>query len=130
MHQDRQGFALEGAPDAQFVDGLQLDTSVTPIVKRRDSAFFATTLDSLVFQLGTRQLLLGGLMASSCIAQTASDAYARDLQVTLLSDCIGDTSVRDKHRALKVLEGQLRQPIRSTEDFAAGLRAFDVPNLI
>jgi len=130
MREDQQGFALEGSAEAQFAPELELDYLVTPLVKRRDSAFFATDLDALLVQLATRQILLGGLMASSCIAHTARDAYARDLKVTLLRETIGDVSVRSRNHALKSLEAEFRQPIRSTGDFVNGLQSFDVPTLI
>ena len=130
MREDKQGFAFAGTPEAQFAPELELDYSVTPFVKHRDSAFFATTLDALLLQLGTRQVLLGGLMGSSCIAHTARDAYARDLRVTLLREAIGDVSIRGRTQALKSLESEFRQPIRSTSDFANGLQSFDIPSLI
>lgn len=116
--------------DAEFTPELEIDGSVTSLTKPHDSAFFATSLDSLIFQLGTLQLLLGGLMASSSITRTATDAHARGLQVTLLDDCIGDTSLRAKLNALKSLQDDFRQEVRSTGDFATGLQAFDVPTLI
>ena len=130
MREDGQGFAMEGSREAQFAPGLELDYTVTPLVKRRDSAFFVTPLDSLMVQLGTRQILLGGLMASSCITHTARDAYARDIDVTLLKEAIGDVSVRSKNQALRSLEEAFRQPVRSTSDFVHGLQSFDVPTLI
>lgn len=49
----------------------------------------ATLRDALGHNVGIEHLLLCGLETPVCIYQTAIDAIAAGLQVTLLSDCVG-----------------------------------------
>jgi nicotinamidase-related amidase len=70
------------------------------VLKPKHSAFFATTLDTLLTYLGARTLVLAGITTDSCILATAIDADMRDLEVVVAKDCVAALSAARNERAL------------------------------
>ncbi|MFL5559913.1 MAG: cysteine hydrolase family protein [Gemmatimonadaceae bacterium] len=91
------------------------------VLKPKHSAFFATTLDTLLTYLRARTLVLAGLTTDSCILATAVDADMRDYEVLVPRDCVAALSTRRNQRALDHLNETL--DIRSLDgadiDFGA-----------
>jgi nicotinamidase-related amidase len=58
------------------------------VLKPRHSAFFGTPLDFLLDELGVSRLVLTGLAADSCVMFTAHDAYLRQYDLWIPSDCV------------------------------------------
>ncbi|MFO0798682.1 MAG: isochorismatase family cysteine hydrolase [Gemmataceae bacterium] len=56
------------------------------VLKPKHSAFFSTTLDTLLRYLGTRTVVIGGFATDICVLFTANDAYMRDLRVVIPAD--------------------------------------------
>jgi ureidoacrylate peracid hydrolase len=62
----------------------------TVVYKHRYSAFFQTELDSILTQLGVRQLIVTGCTTSVCVESTLRDAFFRDYSCILLEDCTAE----------------------------------------
>jgi nicotinamidase-related amidase len=73
------------------------------VLKPKHSAFFATTLDTLLTYLRARTLVLVGLTTDSCILATAMDADMRDYDVVVAKDCVAALSPARNKRALDQL---------------------------
>lgn len=73
------------------------------VLKPKHSAFFATTLDTLLTYLKARTLVLAGLTTDSCILATAIDADMRDFDLIVAKDCVAALSPRRNDRALEHL---------------------------
>ncbi len=58
------------------------------VLKPKHSGFFSTTLDVLLAQLGVKTVIIAGMAANICVLFTANDAYMRDLEVIVPSDCV------------------------------------------
>ena len=65
------------------------------VLKPKNSAFFATTFDTLLTYLGAKTLILTGISADSCVLFTANDAYLRDYKLVIPEDCV--TSANPTH---------------------------------
>jgi len=76
------------------------------VLKPKHSAFYATTLELLLEQLGARTLILTGLLADSCILATAHDAAMRGYRLIVPEDCVAARLAEDRRRAL----GHMRPP--------------------
>jgi isochorismate hydrolase len=74
------------------------------VLKPKSSAFFDTTLDTLLRHLGTNTLVLTGVAADVCILFTAHDAYLRDYQVIVPSDCVASEKASETAMALKNMQ--------------------------
>jgi len=70
------------------------------ILKPKHSAFFATTLDTLLAYLKARTLILAGIATDSCVLATATDADMRDLLVVVAEDCVAAMTPERQERAL------------------------------
>lgn len=57
------------------------------VLKPRHSAFFASPLDLLLKEMGTRELVICGLATDMCVQMTAADAFLREYAVWVPSDC-------------------------------------------
>ncbi|MEW6437318.1 MAG: cysteine hydrolase [Pseudomonadota bacterium] len=80
---------IEGTRGAQLADALHSRADDQTIIKKRYSAFFETSLSEILDELGVTELILCGINTHACIRTTAIDAYQRDLQVIIATDCIG-----------------------------------------
>src|SRR5690606_37906653 len=70
------------------------------VLKPKHSAFFDTTLDTLLHDLGARTLILTGIAGDSCVLQTASDAYMRDYRLIVPRDCTASIDAAGNEAAL------------------------------
>jgi nicotinamidase-related amidase len=111
----------DGVRGQPVVEILKPDDDDYFVLKPKHSAFFATTLDTLLQYLGTKHLILTGVAGDVCVLFTASDAYMRDLHVHVPSDCIASISDEENRKALDYMERVLGADITpSTElDIAA-----------
>jgi nicotinamidase-related amidase len=76
---------VRGQPLAECLHPEPNDYSV---LKPKNSAFFATTLETLLIYLEAKTLILTGISADSCILFTANDAYVRDYSLYVPADCV------------------------------------------
>ena len=101
------------------------------VLKPKHSAFFATTLDTLLRYLGTRTVVIGGFAADICVLFTANDAYMRDLEIVVPADGVASNTAEDRDAALALMRRVLkaRTPAGAETDFAALLSAAASPNV-
>lgn len=92
---------VRGRPVARL---LRPDAEDYFVLKPKHSAFFATTLDTLLQYLGTRHMILAGIAGDVCVLFTASDAYMRDLHLHIPADCTASISEEENRRALAYME--------------------------
>ena len=114
MLEDGRGLAFEGEPGGARLDGLAAADVV--VRKTRDSAFHRTELLDVLRARDVDELVLAGVSTESCIAATATDAYAHDLRVVLVSDATASVEWRLHEETLDRLRQQYRQPAVASED--------------
>jgi len=86
------------------------------VLKPKHSAFYATTLDTLLTYLGTRTVILTGVAGNICILFSANDAYMRDLNLFVPADCVVSNTVDENDHALDQMRKVLKADItESTE---------------
>jgi nicotinamidase-related amidase len=85
------------------------------VLKPKHSAFHSTTLDLLLEHLGTRTLILTGLLADSCILLTAQEAHMRGYRVVVPADCVAARQPDDRRRALALMRRALDADTRPVE---------------
>ena len=74
------------------------------VLKPKHSGFFDTTLDTLLKALGIRRVVLTGIAGNICVLFTANDAYMRELDIYVPSDCIVSNTAADNDQALRQIE--------------------------
>lgn len=78
----------KGSAGADVARLLKPDPDDYVVLKPRHSAFYATTLHTLLDYLGPKRLVITGVAADVCVLFTAYDAYVRDFEVTMPEDCV------------------------------------------
>lgn len=77
----------DGVRGRPVVEQLVPDETDYFVLKPKHSGFYNTTLDLLLDYLQTRTVILTGMATDVCVLFTAADAYMRDLEVIVPSDC-------------------------------------------
>ncbi len=81
------------------------------VLKPKHSAFFATTLDTLLDYLGAQTLILTGIAGNICILFSANDAYMRDFHLAVPSDCTVSNTEEENAHALEQIERVLKADV-------------------
>lgn len=94
------------------------------VLKPKHSAFYATTLDTLLTYLGASTVILTGIAGNICILFSANDAYMRDFNVVVPADCVASNTADENRHALEQMRIVLKADVtESTElDLAAILK--------
>src|SRR5947208_6724849 len=86
------------------------------VLKPKHSGFFSTTLDVLLDYLKARSLIITGIAGNICVLFTANDAYMRDFNLYVPSDCVASNDPEDNRHALEQMRTVLEADITpSTE---------------
>lgn len=94
-----------------IVELLRPDPDDYFVLKPKHSGFYSTTLDTLLRYLRAETLILTGFAANICVLFTANDAYMRDFELFVPSDCVASNSVEDNDYALRQMALQLKADI-------------------
>lgn len=86
------------------------------VLKPKHSGFFATALDTLLSYLQVETLILTGLTGDVCVLFTANDAYLRDVNIFVPSDCVASIDPAENQHALKYMARVLKADIRPSSE--------------
>lgn len=82
------------------------------VLKPKHSGFFSTTLETLLRYLGSKKLILTGIAGNFCVLFTANDAYMRDYDLIIPSDCTASNSAAENREALALMRKFLKADTR------------------
>lgn len=82
------------------------------VLKPKHSGFFSTTLETLLHYLGAKKLILTGIAGNFCVLFTANDAYMRDFDLIIPSDCTVSNTAEENRRALALMRKYLKADTR------------------
>src|SRR5438477_12072325 len=82
------------------------------VLKPKHSVFFSTTLETLLRYLETRTLILTGIAGNFCVLFTANDAYMRDFNLFVPSDCTVSNTRNENESALRLMRKFLKADTR------------------
>jgi nicotinamidase-related amidase len=86
------------------------------VLKPKHSAFFATTLDTLLRYLSADTLILTGIAGNICILFSANDAYMRDFHLYVPSDCTVSNTAAENTHALEQMRTILKADVTPSHD--------------
>jgi nicotinamidase-related amidase len=104
---------IRGKP---FVELLLPDEDDYFVLKPKHSGFYSTTLDLLLNHLTARNLILTGIAGNNCVLFTANDAYMRDFNLFVPSDCVVSIEEQDNENALRQMKEVLKADIRPSSE--------------
>ena len=98
----------------EIVSLLQPEEDDYFVLKPKHSGFFSTTLDTLLRYLGSRKLILTGIAGNFCVLFTANDAYMRDYELIIPSDCAASNTAEENRQALALMRKFLKADTRAS----------------
>jgi nicotinamidase-related amidase len=82
------------------------------VLKPKHSGFFSSALDTLLRYLQTQTLILTGIAGNFCVLFTANDAYMRDFNLFVPSDCTVSNTKKENDSALRLMKKFLKADTR------------------
>jgi nicotinamidase-related amidase len=82
------------------------------VLKPKHSGFYATPLELLLQYLNVRRVIITGIAGDNCVLFTAADAYMRDLEVAVPSDCTVSLDADCNRSALEHMRAALKADIQ------------------
>ena len=88
------------------------------VLKPKHSGFFSTTLETLLRYLEAQTLILTGIAGNFCVLFTANDAYMRDFNLFVPSDCTVSNTKKENDSALWLMKKFLKADTRLSSRIA------------
>jgi nicotinamidase-related amidase len=95
---------------------LQPDAEDYFVLKPKHSAFYATPLDLLLAYLKVSTVIITGVAGDICVLFSASDAFMRDYNLFVPSDCIASQTPEQNARSLQQMRETLDADIRPSNE--------------
>src|SRR3982751_2430327 len=92
----------------EVVDLLRPDRNDYFVLKPKHSGFFSSTLETLLRYLGAQRLIITGVAGTYCVLFTANDAYMRDYELIVPSDCTASNTAAENREALTLMKNYLK----------------------
>lgn len=86
------------------------------VLKPKHSAFYATTLDTLLTYLGVRRLVITGIAGEACVTITTMDAFLRDYELHVPADCTASCDPGDNRAVLSYMQRVLHADIGDAQN--------------
>jgi nicotinamidase-related amidase len=96
----------------EIVSLLQPEEDDYFVLKPKHSGFFSTTLETLLRYLGSKKLIVTGIAGNFCVLFTANDAYMRDYDLIIPSDCTVSNTPEENRQALTLMRKFLKADTR------------------
>lgn len=102
---------IRGRPIAELLAPKREDYFV---LKPKHSAFYSTTLATLLAYLEVKRLVLTGFAGEACVLVSAADAYMHDFEIFVPSDCTASRAPAKNRQALAYMARVLHADTRSS----------------
>lgn len=109
---------LANGHGSELVEMLRPEETDYFVLKPKHSGFFSTTLETLLRYLESEILILTGIAGNFCVLFTANDAYMRDFNLFVPSDCTVSNTKRENDSALKLMKKFLKADTRRSSKIA------------
>ncbi len=103
-------------PGREVARQLEPDDEDYFVLKPKNSAFFGTTLDTLLKNLGATTVILTGIAGDNCVLFSANDAYLRDYTLLIPCDCVVSNSREENDAALRLMQKVVKADITASAD--------------
>jgi nicotinamidase-related amidase len=114
---------IEGSPDTELVQGLDLPPTRRLVRKTANSAFLRTDFEAQLRAMNVTRLFLAGAFMDGCVGLTAADAAQRGFEVCLVDDAIAHADERYRDTIMEWLAGMYELTATTTEAICGAGRA-------
>jgi len=106
---------IAGTEGAEILRELDVQPVDAVLVKKRYSAFFHTKLDELLTTSRPDVLVIGGINTHACVRTTVIDAYQRDYQVIVASECTASYDEEHNEVTKRYLDDKIARFLSNSE---------------
>jgi nicotinamidase-related amidase len=106
---------IAGTDGCRLLPELERDAADGVVIKKRYSAFFGTDLEETLAGLQPRSLVLAGINTHACVRTTAIDAYQRDYDVILATDCVASHDIAHHDVTLRYFDRKIATLMTNAE---------------
>jgi nicotinamidase-related amidase len=105
----------DGVRGQPVVEKLRPEEDDYFVLKPKHSGFYSTVLGVLLRYLQVHTVILTGMAANICILFTANDAYMRDYNLVVPSDCVASNTEDENRNALEQMKKVLKADITPSD---------------
>jgi nicotinamidase-related amidase len=105
----------DDVPGKKIVELLKPSEEDYFVLKPKHSGFYSTSLDLLLVHLGSKNLIVTGVATNICVLFTANDAYMRDYNIIIPSDCVAEEDPEESKNVLKLMKKVLKADIKNSK---------------
>lgn len=98
---------IAGTDGCELLPELDQRPADKTIVKKRYSAFFGTKLEATLKRMSPEVLVVAGINTHACVRTTVIDAYQRDYEVVVASECIASYDEAHHDVSARYLDGAI-----------------------
>lgn len=102
-------------PGRKVVELLKPSEEDYFVLKPKHSGFYSTSLDLLLVHLGSKNLIITGIATNICVLFTANDAYMRDYNIVIPSDCVVEEDPKESKNVLKLMKKVLKADVKNSK---------------
>ncbi|MFS0780194.1 isochorismatase family cysteine hydrolase [Bacillus sp. 1P06AnD] len=84
------------------------------LIKPKHSAFYETALNTLLYQLVAKHVILTGIAGNICVLFSANEAYIREYNIYVPADCIASNTKEENDFALRMMKEVLGADIKAS----------------
>ena len=106
---------IAGTDGCELLPELDQRSSDKIIVKKRYSAFFGTDLEAILQEARPEVLVVAGINTHACVRTTVIDAYQRDYEVVVATDCIASYDEAHHDMTKRYLDGAIARLLPNRE---------------
>ncbi|PAD33714.1 cysteine hydrolase family protein [Terribacillus saccharophilus] len=91
----------------EIIDSMMPQEDDYFLLKPKHSAFFQTSLPSLLKDLDCERVILAGVAGNICVIFSANDAHMREFKLDVPRNCVASNTKEQNEDALRVIEATL-----------------------
>ena len=106
---------IEKTEGSLILDELNPIEGDLEIMKKRYSAFYKTNLEQILAEEGIKQLILCGINTHACVRTTAIDAFQRDFEIIIATDCVESYDEQHHNISLRYLGKEMTRLLNNSQ---------------
>lgn len=106
---------IEGTTGSELLDELDFSNLDFQVIKKRYSGFFRTNLNNLLQEQEIHALVFCGINTHACVRTTIIDAYQRDYECFIGTECVASYDQEHHEITLKYLKQAIAQTMTNQE---------------
>jgi ureidoacrylate peracid hydrolase len=116
------GFSVPpGSWDGEVIDAIKPGPDEMVIPKTSSNVFVSTNIDYVLRNLGTKYLVIAGIVTDQCVEGAVRDGCDLGYLITLVTDACATYTAERHANSLVAIKGYCRQ--RTTEEFLGEIAA-------